>query len=297
MAQRMFLESGQEGRSVLGTLAVQVERDPKTGVSVVRSVTPVSALADAPAATTVFDDGRKSIHAVGQVESPPTTEELGQILSVIDGVGMKVLLDKVEVTPNKERTENDGGSEKPEGKVLSFSACHATAEEDNMQVDSSTGNNVKAELGVEDCAVSIEKKEDKKEDRCITAVNNTTGEVDNVVDQQLVDGPVTLLFLGYTDDTTDQDPDPENQEGMIKVERVMITEEGEEHVIGPETLPQEEKEPQEGVYQDVPLEGNGAGGQVQREEGEKVQHESSAPAKVEGEVTSKRKTCQCCSVM
>lgn len=285
--------------TVLGTLAVQVERDPKTGVSVVRSVTPVSALADAPAATTVFDDGRKSIHAVGQVESPPTTEELGQILSAIDGVGMKVLLDKVEVTPNQAgtTTENDSASEKPEGRVLSFSACHATAEGDNMQVDSSRGNHVKAELGVENCAVSLEKKEDKKEDRCITVVNETAGEVDNVVDQQLVDGPVTLLFLGYADDTTDQDPDPENHEGMIKVERVMITEEGEEHVIGPETLPQEEKESQQGVYQDVPLDGNESGGQVQREGGEKVLHESSAPAKAEGEVTSKRKTCQCCSVM
>ncbi|TMS15525.1 Palmdelphin [Larimichthys crocea] len=62
MAQRMFHESGQDGRSVLGTVAVQVERDPKTGATVVRSVAPVSAPAGAPMATTVFDDGRKSIH-------------------------------------------------------------------------------------------------------------------------------------------------------------------------------------------------------------------------------------------
>ncbi|XP_034567372.1 paralemmin-2-like [Notolabrus celidotus] len=296
MAQRMFHESLQDGRSVLGTLAVQVERDPKTGVSVVRSVTPVSAPGGAPATTTVFDDGRKSIHALGGVESPPTTEELGQILSTIDGVGMSVLLDEVEVTPNKAgtATENDGASKEPERKIMSFSASHATAEEDNMQFDSSRSNNMKAELGVGNCAVSIE----NKEDRCITAVNNIAGEVDTVVDQQLVDGPVTLLFLGYADDTTDQDADPDNHEGMLTVERVMITEDGEEHVIGPETLPQEDKEPQrEGGFRDVPLEGNGAGGQVQREDGEKVQHDSSSPAKAEGEATSKRKTCQCCSVM
>ncbi|CAJ1075407.1 paralemmin-2-like [Xyrichtys novacula] len=296
MAQRMFHESGQDGRSVLGTLAVQVERDPKTGAAVVRSVTPVSAAAGAPAATAVFDDGRKSIHTVGRVESPPSNEELGQILSVIDGVGMKVLLDEVEVTPSRAGTkmESEGASREPEGKVLSFSACHALSEVDNMQFDSSRSNNVRAELGLENCAVSIE----NKEDRSITPVHNQSAvEVDNNVDEKLVEGPVTLLFLGYADDSNDQDPDPENHEGMITVERVMITEEGEEHVLGPETFLQEEKEAK-GVFQDVPLEGNGAGSQVQKEEEQKVPQDSSSPAKAQEQATSsQKKSCQCCSVM
>uniref|UniRef100_UPI0037E91833 paralemmin-1-like n=1 Tax=Semicossyphus pulcher TaxID=241346 RepID=UPI0037E91833 len=299
MAQRMFHESGQDGRSVLGTLAVQVERDPKTGVTVVRSVTPVSLSTDAPTATTVFDDGRKSIHAVGGVGGQPSSEELGQILSVIDGVGMKVLLDEVEVTPNKMDTkaENEDPSRAPEAEVLSFSACHAMSEEDNKQFDSSGSYDVKAEPGIESCAVSIENKEEKQEEISITAVNDIAGEVQNVDEQTLVEGPVTLLFLGYTDATTYQGDDPGDDGGMITVERVMITEEGEEHVIGPETSPQEEKESQDKVFQDIPLEGNGAGAKVLGEEGDKVVHDSPSPAVAEGEVTSKRKTCQCCSVM
>ncbi|KAM6966488.1 uncharacterized protein LKV04_018955 [Tautogolabrus adspersus] len=299
MAERMFHESGQDGRSVLGTLAVQVERDPKTGATVVRSVTPVSTPAGPPVANTVFDDGRKSIHAVGGVGGQPSTEELGQILSVIDGVGMKVLLDEVDVTPNKTgtKTENEDARTAPEGKVLSFSACHAISEEDNTQFDSSRSYNVKAKLGTDNYAVSMENKEDKNEDRSITVVGDIAGEADNVFDQKLVEGPVTLLFLGYTDDTADQCQDPSDHEGMLTVERVMITEEGEEHVLEPETSQLEGKEFPQEVFQEVRLEGNGAGPKVQGEEGDKVLHDSSSSAKAEGETTSKRKTCQCCSVM
>lgn len=295
MAQRMFHESGEDGRSVLGTLAVQVERDPKTGASVVRSVTPVSTPAGPPTATTVFDDGRMSIHTVGGEGGQPSTEELGQILSVIDGVGIKVLLDE-EVTTNKAgtKTENQEVREIPEANVPSFSACHAMSEEDNTQFDSS--RSYKAEPEIENYAVSVKNEEDQKVDSSITAVSDIVGGVDNVVDEKLVEGPVTLLFLGYTDDTTDQCHDPENHGGMLTAERVMITEEGEEHVLEPETsLP--EREPPQEVFQEVPLEGNGAGIKVQREENEKVLHDASLPVKAEEEANSQRKTCQCCSVM
>ncbi|XP_035511169.1 paralemmin-2-like [Morone saxatilis] len=300
MAQRMFHENGQDGRSVLGTLAVQVEKDPRTGATVVRSVAPVLTPAGAPTATTVFDDGRKSIHAVGGVGGQPSTEELGQILSVIDGVGMKVLLDEVTVTPNKAetKTENVDANRAPEGKVLSFSTCHAISEEDSTQLDSSRSHDLEAELRREDCAVSMGNEEDKKEDRSITAVRDIAGEVGYVEDQMLEEGPVTLLFLGYADATTDQGNGQEDHEGMLTVERVMITEEGEEHVLGPETSasPQEGKESQDQVFQDIPLEGNGAGVKVQGEEGDKELHNSSLPSIAEGG-GSKRKTCQCCSVM
>ncbi|XP_044038515.1 paralemmin-1-like isoform X2 [Siniperca chuatsi] len=297
MAQRMFHESGQEGRSVLGTLAVQVERDPKTGATVVKSVAPVSTPAGARTATTVFDDGRKSIHAVGGVGGQPSTEELGQILSAIDGVGMKVLLDEVTVTPNKAETkiESVDANRAPEEKVLSFSTRHAMSEGDDTQLDSSRSYNLKAKLGIEDCAGSMGNKEDKKEDRSIVAARDIAGEVSNIKDLRLEEGPVTLVFLGYSDATTDQGHGQEDHEGMLTVERVIITEEGEEHVLGPETSasPQAEKESQ--VLQDIPLDGNGAG--VQGEGGDKVLHNSSSCSVAEGEGTSKRKTCECCSVM
>uniref|UniRef100_A0A671XY04 Uncharacterized protein n=1 Tax=Sparus aurata TaxID=8175 RepID=A0A671XY04_SPAAU len=105
---------------------------------------------------------------------------------------------------------------------------------------------------------------EKKEDGSIMAVRNIAGAVDHVDDQSLEDGPVTLVFLGYTDSTTDQGQGQEELEGMLTAERVIITEEGEEHVIGPETS---------GL------------------------HNSSLPSIAEGGGTSKRKTCQCCSVM
>lgn len=293
MAQRMFHESGQDGRSVLGTLAVQVERDPRTGATVVRSVAPVSA-AGAPKATTVFDDGRKSIHAVGGVGGQPSTEELGQILSAIDGVGMKALLDEVAVTPNKAETkiEDVEGSRAPEEKALSFSTRHAVSGEDSTQLDSSRSYSVEVEPWKEDCVASMGSKQDQKaEDRSITALRDIAGEVGNLEEQSLEEGPVTLLFLGYTDATTEAH-DQEDHGGMITVERVMITEDGEEHVIGPEASAKDE------VFQDVPLEGNGAAGvKVQGGEGEKELHNSSVARSADGGGPSKRKTCQCCSVM
>lgn len=288
--------------TVLGTVAVQVERDPRTGATVVRSVAPVASPAGAPMAAAVFDDGRKSIHTVGGVGVQPSTEELGQILNVIDGVGMKVLLDEVTVTPNKAeaKIENVEVSGAPEGEVLSFSTRHAVSAEDNTLSDSSRCDALEAELGMEDCAASMGRKEEKKEDGSIMAVRNIAGAVDHVDDQSLEDDPVTLVFLGYTDSTTDQGQGQEELEGMLTAERVIITEEGEEHVIGPETsaTPQPGEESQHQAFQDIPLEGNGAAGvKVQAEEGDKGLHNSSLPSIAEGGGTSKRKTCQCCSVM
>ncbi|KAK9535622.1 hypothetical protein VZT92_007994 [Zoarces viviparus] len=287
MAQRMFHESGQEGRSVLGMLAVQVERDPKTGATVVRSVAPMSSPAGVPMATTVFDDGRKSIHAVGGSGSQPSTEELGQILSFVDGVGMKVLLDEVAFTPNQEETEMErvDASRAPKGQVVSFSTHRVVSKDDYTQLEVPRSDDLEAELGIECSAMGHE--EDNKEDGSIMAVRDIAGEVDNVEDLRLEEGPVTLVFLGYTDG------DQEDHEGMLTAQRVIITEEGEEHILGPETSasPQEGKESR--VFHDVPLEGNGAGVEVQGETGDDGRQNSSSPSKA----TSKPKTCRCCSVM
>uniref|UniRef100_A0A665VYX5 Uncharacterized protein n=1 Tax=Echeneis naucrates TaxID=173247 RepID=A0A665VYX5_ECHNA len=244
MEQNVSHENGQEGPqitemivfdllllsvdciSVLGMLAVQVERDPKTGATVVTSVAPMATPADHPNATTVFDDGRKSIHAVGGTGCQPSTEELGQILSAIDGVGMKAL--------------------------------------------------------IEHCAVRHE--EDKQEERRVTALRDIEGAVETIEDQQLEEGPVTLLFLGYADATTSLGESQEDGEGMLTVERVIITEDGEEHVIGPDTSALCKEAAQEARKES-------------QAEGDKEQHNSSPPTRASGEESSKHKTCQCCSVM
>ncbi|XP_074513311.1 uncharacterized protein LOC141781447 [Sebastes fasciatus] len=309
MAQRMFHDGGQEGRSVLGSLAVQVERDPKTGATVVRSVAPVSTPAGVPTATSVFDDGRKSIHAVGGSGSQPSSEELGQILSFVDGVGMKVLLDEVTVTPNKAEAKKEKAKRAPEGKVLSFSTRSAMSKEDNAQSDSSRGYssrgyNAKAKLGTDDRPIRMGNKKDEKEDRSVMAVKDRSvmavkdiaGEVGNVEDLKLDEGPVTLMFMGYADADQDDGQDDSQEQGMLTVERVIITEDGD--VLGPETSASPQAGKESKVFQDIALDGNGAGGvKVQEEEDDKGLHESSSPIKAEGDITSKRKTCKCCSVM
>lgn len=269
-----------------------MERDPKTGVTVVRSVAPVATPpGGTPMAATVFDDGRKSIHAVGGAGVQPSSEELGQILSVIDGVGMKVLLDEVAVTPNKAEIKIEGPDDNraPKGTGLSLSTRYDVSEEDNAQLHSSASYSLEAEAGIED-------KEDIKEDRGVIMVGDIAEEIGNVGDRSLEENPVTLVFLGYADSTNEQGHDQDEQ-GVIKVERVMITDEGVEHVIGDEApaAPQAEKESQ--VFQDVPLEGNGEavdGVKAQVDGGQEGTHNSSPQEKGDA---SKRKTCQCCSVM
>ncbi|XP_023129233.2 paralemmin-2-like [Amphiprion ocellaris] len=301
MAQRMFHESGEDGRSVLGMLAVQVERDPKTGATVVRSVSPVSAPAGVPKAITVFDDGRKSIHAIGGPAGQPSPEELGQILNVIDGVGMKVLLEEVTVVPNAEEIRSDAVEDNSdaEEKAPSFADMSEEDDGDNEQSDSSISDHEEAELTIEKCTL----EEGNTDEETLMVVQTNAERVDHIEDERLEKGPVTLMFLGYTDATTGQ----EDQEGEITVERVIITEDGEEHVIGPETSaplqsPLDQVEEQDAgkedeVLQDIPLDENGAGVKVQAEEGDAKLDISPSPSKTEGDDTPKRKTCQCCSVM
>ncbi|XP_026180268.1 uncharacterized protein LOC113140585 [Mastacembelus armatus] len=299
MAQRMFHETGQDGRSVLGMLAVQVERDPKTGAAVVRSVAPVSTPTGAPKASTVFDDGRKSIHRVGQSEGQPTTEELGRILSAIDGVGMKVLLDEVTVMPNnaETKTENRETSRTPEEKLWSFSSHLAPSGQDHSDADASKC--------YQSCAVSVVNQQHDEEHRSVMELRESAAKVDQMEDQQLEEGPVSLVFLGYSDATAGQGHSQDEHGGIITVQRVIITEEGEEHVLGPETaasaLPASGrpagKESQEEQFQEIPLDGNGIGAEVQGGEDGKGLQEASAASVAEGEGASRHKPCQCCSVM
>lgn len=289
--------------AVLGMLEVQVERDPKTGATIVRSVAPVSTPAGAPKATTVFDDGRRSIHTISGSADQPSSKELGQILSVIDGVGMKVLLNEVTVTPTKTETvEASKGSEK---KGLSLHTHPSTSKEDYRPFSGSRSDDLEVELSSEKCVVNVGNTDDKN----MMAVRDTLEKVDIVENQMLEESPVTLVFLGYADATTDQSQSQEEQEGMITVERVIITEDGEEHVLGPEMPPPlyspldqvaeqgTGKESKDEAVQVIPSGGNGAGIDVQAEEGDKESHNTSPPGITEGKGSSTHRSCRCCSVM
>lgn len=184
-------------------LSVQVERDPKTGATVVRSVAPVSSPSGAPAATTIFDDGRRSIHAVGGAGDQPSSEELGQILSAIDGVGMKVLLDQA--TPTQAQEE-------------------AARAEPPVKTGCAPGE--------------IRGGEQKVGNGNTMVVQDMDGKEVSITDRNMEDGPVTLLFLGYDDGASNQEDDQGGCGGMLTAERVIITEDGE--VIAPEETQEED---------------------------------------------------------
>ncbi|XP_061160000.1 paralemmin-1-like [Syngnathus typhle] len=269
MAQRTFQESGEDGRSVLGMLTVQVERDPKTGATVVKSVSPMSTPASGPLASAVFDDGRKSIHAVGGSGCNPSTEELGQILSIVDGVGMQVMLDEVTVT----NAEANGIPVKQIQVPV-----NQESKEKRVKFDSPQRPEDKMTTDVSRPSMTFE------ENPNVMVVSDATGNEVTMEDCDLEESPVTLVFLGYTDSTTTQEnPD------MLIAERVIIAEDGEEHSVADKETGKENE-----MYQDVPLKGKDQRSQIQEDNATK---ESSSP-NVEGRKgPSKHKSCQCCSVM
>ncbi|CAL9693566.1 unnamed protein product [Knipowitschia caucasica] len=288
MAQRIYHEGGKDGRSVLGMLAVQVEKDPKTGASIVRSVTPVSGAAGPQVANSIFDDGRKSIHAVGGSAAQPSSEELGQILSVIDGVGMTALLGEVTVTPTPETVKAED-SQKSQENDLSFST-----------VNHSKGPDIKGRTEKVPKTIAASEVMQK------TLVVDSPSKVELTDNEMLCEGPVTLMFMGYTDGRADAEEPGAEPQGMLTAERVIITDEGEELVLGQDSAapPQKDKgdmtaqkaakESQDApLFQDVPL--GGANEAKPREGGENGQQKPEHVA--EPQEKSKCKACQCCTVM
>lgn len=285
--------------TVLGTLAVQIERDPKTGNTIVTSVTPVSTADGAPTTTTLFDDGRKSIHAVGAQGNQPSTEELGQILSVIDGIGMEMVLDNVTVSPSRAEAKQEqwGSKRVTESKGLHVTNYITSSGEGSKQVDS---YNSDTKMLKASCASSTDNKADKKEDRSIVTLEDIARETGHAQVQSLEHDPVTLVFMGYRDSISGKGHKDDVDEGMLTAERVMITDDGEEYVLGQETLPKTEKEARTPVPPDNGPEKNGAAHvKVQEEEDVKAPSES-ASTKIEKQRpdgTFKCKKCQCCVVM
>lgn len=279
----------------MGMLAVQVEKDPKTGATIVRSVTPVSDMADPRTAPTIFDDGRKSIHAVGaSASTQPSSEELGQILSAIDGVGMTALLDDASVTPTPKTTKGDDAKRAHEKVQFSNQAMSST-------------NNVKA-LNLKEKGVvgSVTKTIDTSEIRQKTPVADSSPAVDASESEMLCEGPVTLVFMGYTDGRPEEDALGANGEpqGMLTAERVIITDEGEELVVGQDSAAANQKPPESAavkeapkdsqVFQDVPLDGKSERAPENAKDGGKGQQKTDS---IDVQGKPKRKACQCCTVM
>lgn len=288
--------------TVLGTLAVQIERDPKTGNTTVTSVTPVSTAGGAPTTTTLFDDGRKSIHAVGAQGNQPSTEELGQILSVIDGIGMEMVLDNVTALPSRAgaKQEQRASNRVTESKGLHVTNYIASSGEGSEQVDSCTSYNFDPKMLRVSRASSTDNKADKKEDRSIVTLEDIARETGHSQVLSLEHDPVTLVFMGYRDSISDKGNKDDVAEGMLTAERVLITDDGEEYVLGEETLPKTDSEAKTPVSPDNGLEENGAAHvKDQGEEVVKAPSESASPKieKQRPDGTSKCKKCQCCVVM
>lgn len=289
--------------SVLGTLAVQIERDPKTGNTTITSVTPVSTADCAPTTTTLFDDGRKSIHAVGAQGNQPSTEEVGQILSMIDGIGMGMVLDNSTPLPSRTETKQE---QRVSNKVTESKGRHVnegmgSSGEGSEQVDSCASYNFDSKMLRISVASGAENKADKKEDRSIVTLEDIARETGQAQVQSLERDPVTLVFMGYRDSVSDQGHDDEAEGGMLTAERVVITDNGEEYVLGQESLPKTEKDTKtSSASSENGTEENGAARvEVQGGGVEKVPSESDSPKneKQKPDGTSKCKKCQCCVVM
>lgn len=277
---------------------MQIERDPKTGNTTVTSVTPVSTADGAATTTTLFDDGRKSIHAVGAQGNQPSTEELGQILSVIDGIGMEMVLDNVTVLPSRAeaKQEQRGSSRVTESKGLHVTNYIASSGEGSKQVDSWTSSNLDPKtLSVSVCASSA----DNQEERSIVTLEDIARETGHAQVQSLEQDPVTLVFMGYRDSISDKGNKDDADEGMLTAERVMITDDGEEYVLGQEAPSKAETEAK--TSPDNGLEENGATHDKVQGDVEVVKApRESAPLKIEKQRpdgASRCKKCQCCVVM
>eukprot|EP00063_Salmo_salar_P084314 XP_014059149.1 PREDICTED: uncharacterized protein LOC106607082 isoform X2 [Salmo salar] len=236
--ERVLHENGLEGRSVLGMVTVQVERDSKTGVTKIRSVVPVSG---APRALgeTVFNDSRKSVHHVGGAEGQPSAEELGQLLSVINDVGMQVLLDEIPVVPQQkaeEKIEAGSGMEEEVEDPATPTTLGYTEEEvevvgykvDEMdkEIEIGVAEIVEGPIRPTDLGYTEEKVEDLGYEDDEMDKETGVGQVD------LVEGTVTLTFLGYTEVKSESEGlGHEDDRELVEVERVIISDAGEEEIV------------------------------------------------------------------
>ncbi|XP_018617566.2 paralemmin-3 isoform X2 [Scleropages formosus] len=205
--QKAPMQNGQEERSVLGVVQVQVEKDLKTGATTIKSVAPVAHGALECPGEVLFDDGSKSVQAAEGVA--PSPEELGQVLSAVDDMGMLVEA-QVIINGRKENAEeahpappkeNGFGEKEGEEEEIKHNACSPPPQEETPHASNASTD---------------------------TTVDVAVGALEDAV---------TMTFLGFSVAEPGQGLDGEDAGEIIRAERVVITDDGEDQPVSEEAPP------------------------------------------------------------
>ncbi|XP_042565000.1 retinitis pigmentosa 1-like 1 protein isoform X1 [Clupea harengus] len=252
------IQNGGEDRSVLGMLEVRVEKDLRTGATVITSVAPLPP-GDHPGVTEVemvFDDGRKSVRAVRgslSAAAQPSAEELGQVLNTLAEVGVPALLEVRGLVPPS--VEGQGGREEAEAakeaEAESEEAeleAEAESEDRDQAADSGSSHKSSQELEPEEDAVDS-RGESVGDADSVNEKGEETDEHDNVIDTEEEEDeeeeeemfrpeegldPITLTFLGFSQAATDPGQGNQDDGTLVRVERVFVREDSDEEEEGRE---------------------------------------------------------------
>ncbi|XP_066564089.1 paralemmin-3 [Amia ocellicauda] len=268
------LENGQGTRTVLSTMAVTVEKDHKTGATVVHSVVPLSTEDVQLTGEKVFDDGRKTVHAVGVAVGMPSPEEVGLVLSAISKKATEE--PKLEELKTEPTVIQNGDARSPEpdesvpavensltGDAHSLPSSHSPPQshhegkpETNGPVGASesAGDESPEEPSAEAAQGDSQPPRQETEDVSIRGPEDMGG---------LGEGAVTLTFLGFSEAGPEEEIEGATG-AVIRAERVIITEEGDELPVDPgqreeeplKDISAEQEPPQESQHESV--EGPGA---------------------------------------
>ncbi|XP_015204606.2 paralemmin-3 [Lepisosteus oculatus] len=233
------VENGQATRTVVSTVQVTLEKDLRTGVSTVQSVVPMATGDVQVRGQTLFDDGRKTVHAVGEaISAQPDPEEVGLVLSAVAGkAGMPEGLEasRTESTVIHNGGKDMQGKQKPEvpfleeGSKEGSQSLHSSQNPQKVDVEGEpkTNGSVSATevSGDENPEPSpaTRAQENAPAERPGGQVPQGTAEITDQTGQ----GAITLTFLGFTEASPEEDFE-EAAGTVIRAERVIITDEGDE---------------------------------------------------------------------
>ncbi|KAG9264516.1 palmdelphin [Astyanax mexicanus] len=229
----VILQNGQLERSVLEVMEIQVERDPKTGATNIKSMAPVAEPVPAAAAAldatgeAVFDDGRGTVQPVG------ATDVIGQLDMQTGPDGdVRIVCDKELGDPEVETGDPEVETGDPEVETGDPEVETGDPEvetgdpevvehstEDLQKTTDSTHNSIQQvktpekedepeEVQRNDMDVSEAKVQQKEE-------GDEEWEMVNCRPEEGLD-PVVLSFLGFTQ------VQAEDQGAVLKVEQVLI---------------------------------------------------------------------------
>ncbi|XP_062386917.1 nucleolin-like [Sardina pilchardus] len=241
------MQNGGEDRSVLGRLEVRVERDLRTGATVVKSVAPLppgDPPGVTPMETVVFDDGRKCVRAVSGgpsgAQSEASAEDLDRVLNTLDEVGVPVLLEaRGLVAPSVEGLGGREEAEVEEEELEEEEEEEEDTEEETLDPKEDSVNMREESVG--DADGVWEKGESADEKVIDTEEEEEEEEEEEAFRPEEGLDPITLTFLGFSQAASEPGQGNEDDGSLVRVERVLIHEysdedeedeegwEGEEH--------------------------------------------------------------------